>query len=664
MTTVPFSFRYGGRDSRELLERWPSSSTTTATRHGSETTRTWLDPHSGLSVSWAHADYDGHDARTWRVVFANRGDDVLPPLVDTLAVDRLWNGAGDDWRIRTASGSTAVATDFEPQEIALADGSFRVFSPVGGRPTDGVVDPDAGTAVGGAWPYFNIDFGGSGVIVALGWPGQWGAEIARDGDALSVRGGVTTGGCGDGEHLTDSVLTTISLTAGESFETPWMAELPWAGGDWVDAQNRWRRWLIACVLPSGATGALRPIAPAQANDHFIGQIDTVDDELEWINSYGDHASTAAGGGVHDHWWIDAGWYETPEWPDPVTAWVPVGTWAPAADRFPDGLAPVTARASELGLRTIVWFEPERVMPGTWLYEERREWLLGPVADYPHFDGKAMLLDFGDDDARAWAIDHVDGLIRSQGIGVYREDFNISPLEFWNAADAEGERGHRQVRYVEGHLAFWRALLERNPGLLIDNCASGGRRMDLLSASLSVPLLRSDWVHDGIGNQAHTFGASFWAPFTGTGVHVAGPDLDYRARSGMAPSFMLSIDPRDPDAEWGGMNRLLEEWASINSAYLGDYYPLTPYSVAPDTALAYQFHHGESGFVQAFRRPDCAEATLDLVLRGLHAEAEYEFHDHAAARTWHAEGDAALELRVSLPGAPMATTVSYRRVGAA
>lgn len=667
MTTLPFSFRYRDHDSRDLLDRWSSTTTSTGGDGREQTVETWADPDSGLRVDLIGDSYAGHDVTTWRARFRNESDSALPAVTDVLAVDRTWEGAGQDWTIRTASGSVAVATDFEPRDLPFDDGSFRVFTTDGGRSTDGVLDLSGGTAVTGAWPYFNIDFGGSGVIVALGWPGQWAAELEHSGSALRVRGGVSTTPFADGQRIIgDEPLTAMPLGAGESFETPWMAAMPWAGGDWIDAQNAWRRWMVAHVLPEAKGGPVRPMAPAQANDYFVGQIDTVDDELAWINSYGENHATSATGGVHDHWWIDAGWYETPEWTDPPTAWIPVGTWEPDAERFPDGLTPALARARELGMRTIVWFEPERVMPGTWLYEEHPQWLLGPVEGYPHFDSKAALLDFGNEEALAWAIDHFDGLIKSQGIDVYREDFNISPLQFWNASDADGERGTRQIRYIEGHLTFWRALIERNPGLLIDNCASGGRRMDLLSATLSVPLLRSDWVHDATGNQAHTFGVSLWAPFTGTGAHASGVDLDYRdleyrARSAMAPSFLFTVDPREDAADWAGLNRLASEWASVNDAYLGDYYPLTPYSVAEDAHLAYQFHGDGAGFVQAFRRMNSAEAALSLTLRGLDADAEYEFHDHADGRTWTARGVEASALELELPVAPSATTVAYRRL---
>lgn len=49
----------------------------------------------------------------------------------------------------------------------------------------------------------------------------------------------------------------------------------------------------------------------------------------------------------------------------------------------------------------------------------------------------------------------------------------------------------EIRFVEGHYAMWDELREKNPGLWIDNCAGGGRRIDLEMCMRSVPLWRSD-----------------------------------------------------------------------------------------------------------------------------------------------------------------------------
>jgi len=90
-----------------------------------------------------------------------------------------------------------------------------------------------------------------------------------------------------------------------------------------------------------------------------------------------------------------------------------------------------------------------------------------------------------------ADDLLSNRIREFGMDVYRNDFNIDPLDFWRSADAPDRQGITEIRYVEGHYALWDELRARHPGLWIDNCASGGRRIDLETLMRSVPLWRSD-----------------------------------------------------------------------------------------------------------------------------------------------------------------------------
>ena len=103
-----------------------------------------------------------------------------------------------------------------------------------------------------------------------------------------------------------------------------------------------------------------------------------------------------------------------------------------------------------------------------------------------------LLDLSDEDCRSMLTELVSGLIDQYEIGIYREDFNISPLDFWQIDDPDERKGATENHYLQGHLAFWDELLDRHPGLMIDSCASGGRRNDLETMRRSVPLHYSDY----------------------------------------------------------------------------------------------------------------------------------------------------------------------------
>jgi alpha-galactosidase len=127
---------------------------------------------------------------------------------------------------------------------------------------------------------------------------------------------------------------------------------------------------------------------------------------------------------------------------------------------------------------MVWFEPERVRPGTQIFNEHPGWLLKLQGNDNY------LFDLGNPEARLWLTNHISDIIKNEGIDYYRQNFNMYPYPYWNEYDKTGRIGIHEIRHIEGLYAFWDSLLIRFPNLLIDNCASGGRRIDLETTSRS------------------------------------------------------------------------------------------------------------------------------------------------------------------------------------
>ena len=129
----------------------------------------------------------------------------------------------------------------------------------------------------------------------------------------------------------------------------------------------------------------------------------------------------------DYWWTDAGWYPC------RGSWPNTGTWEVDQTRFPNGLRGVTDVAHSNGMKTLLWFEPERVTPKTWLSDNHPEWLLGGI-----------LLNLGNPETLQWLIDHIDKTLTEEGIDLYRQDFNMDPLQHWRTNDAPIARGSRKT----------------------------------------------------------------------------------------------------------------------------------------------------------------------------------------------------------------------------
>ena len=98
-------------------------------------------------------------------------------------------------------------------------------------------------------------------------------------------------------------------------------------------------------------------------------------------------------------------------------------------------------------------------------------------------------------------------------------------------------------------------------------SSGGHRNDLETLRRSIPLLRSDFIFNSVGEQGHTYGLASWIPFYGTGFI----DFDaYTVRSLMGPDMTLSCDARRKDLDWDLLRRLVSQWRQVVPYFYGDY----------------------------------------------------------------------------------------------
>ena len=108
----------------------------------------------------------------------------------------------------------------------LPAGKAQLLFPQGGRPSNGT------------WPYFNIAWYGAGVMVALGWPGQWTAQVRLDEkQGLSLQAGMTSADPQQQlrQHKCCQVARYDSGSRRRSAPPP-IVLMPWSANSWL-----WRR---------------------------------------------------------------------------------------------------------------------------------------------------------------------------------------------------------------------------------------------------------------------------------------------------------------------------------------------------------------------------------------------------------------------------------------
>ena len=591
----PFSFHYGGKASAEFLSRWEQKCETSEQPDRIEHRVRWLDPQTRLSVTAVVTTYPRYGAVDWVLYFENHGTTDTPLIEDIQALDvRLETAAGQqDTVLHQIKGDTCGADTFLPFDTPLVIGSNLKISPVGGRSSNR------------SFPFMNFEAGGRGLIVAIGWSGQWAAELARDTAATRFRAGMEK--------------THLKLHPGERIRSPRILLLAWRGDRRV-ADNRFRRLMLFHYVPQQDGHPVRPPVAVQCFDRYSRRVP------EWATETGQlrYVQVAQQIGC-DTVWLDAAWFPG-NFPNGV------GNWTCKPEEFPRGLKPVADACHERGLKFMLWFEPERVAPNTQIAREHPEFL------YPGDSGglSGGLFNLGDPKARRFLTDLLANRIAEYGLDVYRNDFNIDPLGFWRANDEPDREGMNEIRYIEGLYEMWDELRIRHPGLLIDNCASGGRRIDLEMCMRSVPMWRSDTgcssnpVH---WNQVQCCGLSQYVPLHAV---ASWTPAAYDVRSVASAGVACQWDYLSEQFPVEMARAAVAEARENQKFWIGDFYPLLPVTLANEQWAAYQFHRADldAGIVLVFRRGGSSYTGLDLALRGLNADATYdlEFVDEAREKT--------------------------------
>ncbi|MCB9153726.1 MAG: alpha-galactosidase [Caldilineae bacterium] len=597
----PVSFRHGDHPSAELMQNWTVRKDLPWIADGTTTDRiVFTDALSGLECRCEVKVYADYPALEWVAHLSNTGETDTPILSDIVPLDALFPlDASASCQVHYARGALSQLDDFEPLATPLT------FRQGGGRLDLAVRTGKSSTLT---LPFFNLEMGSGGVIGAIGWSGGWAASFRRQGDGIRVRAGMER--------------THLVLHAGESIRTPRILLLFWEG-DRTRAHNMWRRLILDYYTPRPDGQLLQP--PFSEGVWGARTAESHLEKIRWLQE--NRVPTEC-------YWIDAGWYgDRPieETADPSTnAWMTqVGTWSPNEEAYPGGIAPIGAAARAANLGFLLWLEPERAFEGTQLAREHPEWLLGPVPS-GNAHGDNYMVNLGDPAARRHVTDLVSNLISEGGITCYRQDFNdLRVPELFAMADAPDRVGIAEIRHITGLYAFWDELLARHPGLIIDNCAGGGQRIDLETMSRSVPLWRSDlqcWPFDPLAMQTQTQGLAPWVPLSAA---VCELPTRYAFRSALGPGLVTHWSSQELD---GGIDlpiqeirRWMGEALTMRKYFYGDFYPLLSFSLAADAWAAWQYDRPDlgEGMVVAFRRHESPFPRWDAALKGLDPAASYE-----------------------------------------
>lgn len=570
------------------------------------------------NIAKKYADFDGYEWVTWFENISAKPTGIISELYDCdvglpfehddpLGWTAFLPDPDKDMRIYSPSGSDCVEDEFysdvDRAEVDIYvnhiyPNNVKEYKNRGGRSSDKKA------------PFFNIARQNKGVIFAIGWTGQWNCRIERSAESLNIK-----------TKIED---THFRLFPGEKIRTSSFVMMNYEG-DFADSQNKWRRFVKKHFSLIGSEGR-GEYAPFCAGVWGGMTTSSVLERIEKVKSNNIPV---------EYIWMDAGWYgiSEKESPDEFEGdWAEfTGDWRVNKLHHPDGLLDVTKAVRDAGLKFLLWFEPERVIYTTPTASKHPEYFLRT----PYEGDINCLLNLGNEDAWQYCFDTLAELIERLGISCYRQDFNFEPLEFWRANDDKDRQGISEIKHIMGMYRLWDALLEKFPHLIIDNCASGGRRIDIETLRRSVPLWRSDVQcpanYPVRASQIHNITFGTWMPYSGTGSGREWGDV-YRIRSayagGMTVNYLWSCDFGNDHEQIEWIKKYGEEYLRARPYFSCDMYPLTDTLAGENAWCVVQYNRPEEndGILQVFRREKSINTKAEIQLRALDSEKTYVFTD--------------------------------------
>lgn len=576
-----------------------------------------------VTVTVSATTYTDFDAVEWVLFLENAGNknsqifsrifdcDTLLPLPQTDACRPGYMPKPGDLCVITMNGIIEGSNYWENDPKSATEFSFhreylgknadtKTFSSEGGLSSDTMM------------PFFHITAKDSGYIATIGWSGGWQAECAKVDGGVRFKSGLQG--------------ARFYLKPGEKLRTTGTLIMEYTSQE--DPYNKFRRLIRRHFSHPGKEGLL-------AFELWGGL--TSEEMKKRLNQLKDH------GICFEDVWIDAGWYgQCTKCDDAFSGdWgTHAGEWEVNARVHPEKLRDVSACAQEGGMNLMLWLEPERARRETPIVAERPEYFLLPEDE----NDPNLLLNYDNNEAFDYIYRTICGFVEDLSLSCYRQDFNVKLAPYCKNNDEKDRIGITEIKHITAMYRLWDALLEKFPGLIIDNCSGGGRRIDIETLRRSIPFFRSDYQCNFNETpevlQAHNANISRYLPYNGCTSKTKGDTYAIRSSysSSWGGAFYNAIFQSMTEADFLWAKKVTDDYRAIRKYLSKDFYNHGSATI-DDTAWAiWQYHDPDTceGVVLAFRRENAPFDRVDIPLCAMGGKT-YRFTELDSGSTFSGGG---------------------------
>ena len=223
-------------------------------------------------------------------------------------------------------------------------------------------------------------------------------------------------------------------------------------------------------------------------------------------------SKVAGTGI-DTFVLDDGWFGKRD--DGTSG---LGDWFVNEKKLGGPLSAIIDHAHQNGMKFGLWFEPEMVNEDSDLYRAHPDWAIQTPDETPLTCRNQLMLDLCRPEVRDYLVETINKVIRDNKLDYVKWDANRDLSEGYSLYLPQDRQKELHHRYALGLYELFRRIIEANPTVLFEGCASGGSRYD----PGILYYFPQQWISDQTDAPARTriqYGASLCYPLSSMSCHI-------------------------------------------------------------------------------------------------------------------------------------------------
>lgn len=197
----------------------------------------------------------------------------------------------------------------------------------------------------------------------------------------------------------------------------------------------------------------------------------------------------------------------------------LGDWVPNPDLLPNGIAGLSRRIEELGMKFGLWIEPEMTNMNSDLYRTHPDWILHVPGRHPSECRHQYVLNYSRPEVVDYIYNMLAKILTEGKVSYIKWDMNRYITECYSVALPADQQGEVFHRHILGVYSLYERLTTNFPHILFESCASGGARFDPGLLYYAPQGWTSDDT-DAVERLKIQYGTSYCYPVSSMGSHVS------------------------------------------------------------------------------------------------------------------------------------------------